>query len=73
MEFAIPGFVKRFCTPNALLTFAEYLYDFSSERTLKAGLQLIDNELTRIGDNSMRASVTAKLEEMKQGKRDLYF
>ncbi|MDZ4182553.1 MAG: [FeFe] hydrogenase H-cluster radical SAM maturase HydG, partial [Candidatus Cloacimonadaceae bacterium] len=32
MEFAIPGFVKRFCTPNALLTFAEYLFDFSSEK-----------------------------------------
>ncbi|HOH79581.1 MAG TPA: [FeFe] hydrogenase H-cluster radical SAM maturase HydG, partial [Candidatus Cloacimonadota bacterium] len=38
MEFAIPGFVKRFCTPNALLTFAEYLYDFSSQKTLNAGL-----------------------------------
>ncbi|MCB5246823.1 MAG: [FeFe] hydrogenase H-cluster radical SAM maturase HydG [Candidatus Cloacimonetes bacterium] len=73
MEFAIPGFVKRFCTPNALLTFSEYLHDFSSERTLKAGLQLIDNELAKIEDETMRASVTAKLEEMKQGKRDLYF
>ena len=25
MEFAIPGFIKRFCTPNALLTLQEYL------------------------------------------------
>ncbi|MBP7194298.1 MAG: [FeFe] hydrogenase H-cluster radical SAM maturase HydG, partial [Candidatus Cloacimonetes bacterium] len=45
MEFAIPGFVKRFCTPNALLTFAEYLYDFSSQKTLNAGLDLIQKEL----------------------------
>ncbi len=73
MEFAIPGFVKRFCTPNALLTFAEYLYDFSSERTLQAGLELIARELGKIEDENMRASVTAKLEEMKQGRRDLYF
>lgn len=73
MEFAIPGFVKRFCTPNALLTFAEYLYDFSSERTLQAGLELIARELGKIEDENMRASVTTKLEEMKQGRRDLYF
>ena len=73
MEFAVPGFVKRFCTPNALLTFAEYLYDFSSERSLKAGLELIAGETARIEDENMRTAVTAKLEEMKQGKRDLYF
>ncbi len=73
MEFAIPGFVKRFCTPNALLTFAEYLYDFSSERTLAAGLDLIDKELLKIEDEGMRISVTDKLAQMKAGKRDLYF
>ncbi|MBW6514952.1 MAG: [FeFe] hydrogenase H-cluster radical SAM maturase HydG, partial [Candidatus Syntrophosphaera sp.] len=73
MEFAIPGFVKRFCTPNALLTFAEYLHDFSSERTLQAGLELIESELAKIADGNMRASVTAKLAEMKAGKRDLYY
>ena len=73
MEFAIPGFVKRFCTPNALLTFAEYLYDFSSERTLKAGLELIDSELTNIEDEAMRRGVTEKLAQMKEGRRDLYF
>lgn len=73
MEFAIPGFVKRFCTPNALLTFAEYLYDFSSDRTLKAGLELIENELTAISDNDMKQSVSDKLNEMKTGKRDLFY
>lgn len=73
MEFAIPGFVKRFCTPNALLTFAEYLYDFSSERTLAAGLELIDRETARIEDENMRASVFQKLAEMKAGNRDLYY
>jgi len=73
MEFAIPGFVKRFCTPNALLTFAEYLYDFSSQKTLTAGLELIDKELAQIEDENMRASATEKLLSMKAGKRDLYY
>ena len=73
MEFAIPGFVKRFCTPNALLTFAEYLYDFSSDRTLKTGLELIKRETANIEDPAMQESVKGKLAEMKTGTRDLYY
>lgn len=73
MEFAIPGFVKRFCTPNALLTFSEYLHDYASDRTLKAGLELVDFEVGRIEDLEMKKSVTAKLEEMKAGTRDLFY
>lgn len=73
MEFAIPGFVKRFCTPNALLTFAEYLYDYSSERTRNAGLALIEKELIDITDENMQQTVRAKLADLKTGTRDLYF
>jgi len=73
MEFAIPGFVKRFCTPNALLTFAEYLYDYSSERTLKAGLTLIEKELSLIPDAAMQANVRSKLQQMQTGTRDMYY
>jgi len=73
MEFAVPGFVKRFCTPNALLTFAEYLYDFSSERTLKTGLELIARETNKIEDANMQASVIEKLAQMQEGERDLYY
>ena len=27
MEFSVPGFIKRFCTPNAILTLSEYICD----------------------------------------------
>lgn len=73
MEFAIPGFVKRFCTPNALLTFAEYLYDYASERTKQIGFELIDRELKQIEDENMKQAVKNKLEQMGKGVRDLYF
>lgn len=73
MEFAVPGFVKRFCTPNALLTFAEYLYDYSSKRTLDAGLKLIDFEVGRIEDANMKESVIEKLENLKGGERDQFY
>jgi len=41
MEFSVPGFIKRFCTPNALLTFAEYLEDYAKETTKQKGYLLI--------------------------------
>ncbi|MDD3535463.1 MAG: [FeFe] hydrogenase H-cluster radical SAM maturase HydG, partial [Candidatus Cloacimonetes bacterium] len=63
----------RFCTPNALLTFSEYLYDYSSDRTLKAGLALIDQEVAKITDPNMKKAVVDKLAEMKAGTRDLFF
>ena len=37
MEFAMPGFIKRYCTPNALTTLTEYLVDYASPETLEAG------------------------------------
>ncbi len=73
MEFAIPGFVKRFCTPNALLTLAEYLDDYASEKTLRAGVERIETELGRMEDESMRLEVQEKLSKIKEGTRDLYF
>jgi len=73
MEFAVPGFVKRFCTPNEILAFAEYLYDFSSERTLKTGLELIARETNKIEDANMQASVIEKLAQMQEGERDLHY
>ncbi|MDZ4121908.1 MAG: [FeFe] hydrogenase H-cluster radical SAM maturase HydG, partial [Candidatus Cloacimonadaceae bacterium] len=64
MEFAIPGFVKRFCTPNALLTFAEYLYDYSSPRTLEAGMALIERETAQISDAGTQTMVREYLQKM---------
>jgi len=49
MEFSVPGFIKRYCTPNALLTLAEYLEDYASEDTKKAGYRLIDNKIDELG------------------------
>ena len=74
MEFAIPGFIKRFCTPNALCTLQEYLCDYSSEETRAAGERLIAEELDKMEDTDMRAKVASRLDEIKTAdKRDLYF
>lgn len=73
MEFAVPGFVKRFCTPNALLTFTEYLYDFASDKTRTAGLELIDNEVAKMQDANMQSSIRENLAKMQAGKRDIFY
>ncbi|MEF9986293.1 MAG: [FeFe] hydrogenase H-cluster radical SAM maturase HydG [Bacteroidales bacterium] len=73
MEFAIPGFIKRFCTPNAMLTLAEYLQDYSSDETKKLGYNLIEKELNNLPEGERKQSIIAKLEAIKTGKRDLLF
>ena len=45
MEFAIPGFIQNFCTPNALSTLMEYLLDHASPETRAAGEAAIRREL----------------------------
>lgn len=72
MEFAIPGFIKRFCSPNAMLTLAEYLEDYASEETRAVGYRLIGEELRNLAPEK-QAGVRSKLEEIRGGKRDLLY
>ncbi len=73
MEFAIPGFINRFCAPNALLTLMEYLVDYASPETLAAGLSLIEKEMDKI-EPKMRVKLKERLENIrKSDSRDFYF
>jgi len=71
MEFSVPGFIKRFCTPNAMLTFAEYIMDYANESNARKGWALIEKELQGLSENA--DEVRKRIEEIKNGKRDLYF
>ena len=74
MEFAIPGFIKRFCTPNALLTLEEYLVDYASPETRAAGEKIIADEVARLGEGGAKADVLRRLERIRTTEeRDLYF
>ncbi|NCB19309.1 MAG: [FeFe] hydrogenase H-cluster radical SAM maturase HydG [Bacteroidia bacterium] len=73
MEYAVPGFIGRFCTPNAMLTLAEYLEDYSSEETKKAGYALIEEELSLVKEVKKREEISAKLRMIKEGKRDMLY
>ena len=73
MEFAIPGFIKRYCTPNAIITMAEYLEDYASEKTREAGYSLIEKELEKMPESAQKQKIITNLEAVKQGTRDLRF
>lgn len=73
MEFSVPGFIKRFCTPNAILTLAEYLMDYAKEETTIKGWTLINKNIKSLNEPKLEASLKMKLERIKQGQRDLYY
>ena len=73
MEFAVPGFVKRFCTPNAILTFLEYMEDYSSPETRAAGLRQIERELENMPPSEQKQQLLDRMQQIRNGERDLYF
>ncbi|MCD4794555.1 MAG: [FeFe] hydrogenase H-cluster radical SAM maturase HydG [Bacteroidales bacterium] len=73
MEFSVPGFIKRYCTPNAILTLAEYLWDYATEKTAIKGWKVIEKNIEELNDESTKNKIREKLNLMKNGKRDLYF
>ncbi|HOO34370.1 MAG TPA: [FeFe] hydrogenase H-cluster radical SAM maturase HydG [Thermotogota bacterium] len=74
MAFAKPGTVHSFCIPNAILTFKEYLLDYASEETLKAGNKLIAENLKRIGEENpkQREIIESRLIMVEEGIRDVF-
>ena len=73
MEYAIPGFIQEYCTPNALSTLEEYLVDYASPATRRVGRKLIDEEMTKVPE-SLRDELRDRLRRIRQtDERDLYF
>jgi 2-iminoacetate synthase len=73
MEVAVPGFVKEFCTPNAVLTFMEYLEDYASPETREKGMALVSDELARMPDGAAKTELEKRLASVRSGARDLYY
>jgi 2-iminoacetate synthase len=71
MEKAKPGEIQSFCTPNALLTFDEYLLDYAGPETRVAGEKLMAEALAAV-EPSLRPTVEKRLARIGAGERDLY-
>ena len=74
MEVARPGFGQQFCTPNGILTLLEFLQDYASETTRTKALPTIEREVRDYPDSSpLKAKLLERMEQIRQGKRDLFF
>ncbi len=74
MEFAIPGFIQNLCTPNAMSTLLEYLIDYASPETRKAGEAAIRREIERLPEGERKRQLLDRLRRIaEKDERDLYF
>jgi 2-iminoacetate synthase len=72
MEFSVPGFIKRFCSPNAILTLSEYICDYAKGDTVEKGWKVIEKNINKL-EPAITVSTREKIERIKSGERDLYF
>ena len=73
MEFSVPGFIKRFCSPNAILTLAEYLVDYAPPETAEKGWKIIEENLVSLNGYQRVPEIRNRIQRIKSGERDLYF
>lgn len=73
MEFSVPGFIKRFCSANAILTLAEYIMDYAKPSTAEKGWKVIEKNLVDLEEFKNTDEIKTRIERIKQGERDLYF
>ena len=74
MEFAVPGFIERLCTPNALTTLQEYLVDYASPATRQLGERLIQHSLAAMPDGQRKQELEHRLQQIvTTPERDLFY
>lgn len=73
MELAKDAHIHEFCHPNAILTFKEYMEDYGSEESKKAGKEMIEREINKIVDKKIKDETMKRLGRIEAGERDLYF
>jgi 2-iminoacetate synthase len=73
MNMAKSARIHNLCMPNAILTFQEYLLDYASEKTRKAGAPLIKQELAALENPAVREKCREYLQRIEAGERDLFF
>ncbi len=74
MEYSVPGFINRFCTPNSILTLAEFLEDYADVETRKMGNELIQESISELENKKTNTDkLHENLDLIRNGKRDLFF
>lgn len=73
MPFAQEGLIHKFCDPNAISTFAEYLNDYATPETKALGFAAIQKHIDENFTNeNLKAQVEKTLDRINSGERDIY-
>lgn len=72
MDLAKPGLIQKFCQTNAVFSFKEYLLDYASPKTKKAGEKLIAEMLEKSFKSQRKKMLINRLQTIEEGKRDVY-
>ncbi len=73
MEISVPGFIHNYCTPNAMLTLAEYLTDYASETVKTKGWKAIETNQRILKNDHLKQQFQDKIKRIMKGERDLFF
>lgn len=72
MEYAIPGFIERYCTPNAFTTLQEYLEDYAAPEVRAVGFRMIECQVEKMPDGPDKQRLLMRLHSIRTtGERDL--
>ncbi len=71
MDLAKPGLIKKFCLPNGLSSFAEYLQDYAPRQLKDSGMQIIE-EIASNQSELLAGIIRNNVEEVTAGARDIY-
>jgi 2-iminoacetate synthase len=72
MDLAKPGLIQKFCQTNAVFSFKEYLLDYATPATRKAGEKLIQKMLDETFKTKRKKMVCDRLKQIEDGTRDVY-
>ncbi len=73
MDLAKPGLIQKFCMPNGIFTFVEYLVNFASEKTKDKGIRLVEKLVSEIKDEKLKTKVNEGIKKELEGIKDVYF
>jgi 2-iminoacetate synthase len=72
MDLAKPGLIKKFCMPNGLVSYAEYLSDYAPADLAQKGFALIDTITENVESESVKEMIKSSVNKVKSGVRDIY-
>jgi len=72
MGLAKTAFIHKFCEPNALTSYAEYLEDYATPELRDAGRRFIEAQTAAMPEEGRRLTMQKRLAAIDAGERDLY-